>query len=287
MTGDERIVEANGVPLCLRTHGDPGDSAILLVHGACASLLWWDDGLCDRLSAGGRFVIRYDQRDTGRSISYPPGRPGYSLADLADDSIGVLDALGIERAHLVGRSMGGGVVMIAGVDRPDRVASLTLLGSTTDDTDLPPMSAEFLAATAEPPPDPTDRSAVVSYIVDLMRAYAGGSAYFAEAPVRELAELDVDRTANMGAALINPFRIELAGPRSGGGFADVRAPSLVVHGELDPVFPLPHGLALQAAIPGAELLVLAGTGHDLPAERRDEFIEALLRHTEPPTAGPR
>jgi pimeloyl-ACP methyl ester carboxylesterase len=107
MTGGERIIEANGVPLCVETTGDPGDPAVLLIHGASASLLWWDRELCERIAGGGRFVIRYDSRDTGRSVSYPPGRPGYRLTDLADDAIGILDALGVHRAHLVGRSMGG------------------------------------------------------------------------------------------------------------------------------------------------------------------------------------
>jgi pimeloyl-ACP methyl ester carboxylesterase len=190
VTGGERIVEANGVPLCVATHGDPADPAILLIHGACASLLWWDTELCDRLAAGRRFVIRYDRRDTGRSVSYPAGRPGYALADLADDAIGILDACRIDRAHLVGRSMGGGVALIAAADRPDRVRSLTFLGSTTGEADLPPMPAQFLVATGEPP-DPGDRPGVVRYVVDLMRAYAGSSPYFPEQLVQALAERDV------------------------------------------------------------------------------------------------
>lgn len=273
----ERIVEANGVPLCVDTFGDPADPAILLIHGACASLLWWDRDLCERLAAGGRYVIRYDNRDTGRSISYPPGRPGYTLRDLADDAIGLLDVLGIERAHVVGRSMSGAIALILGVDHPDRVASLTFVSTTTGDDGLPPMTPDFLAATADPP-DPADRPAVVRFIVGLMRAYAGGSPHFDEPTTRAVAEHDVARTANLAAALTHHFLLDMSGPVAG-GFADLTAPALVVHGDRDPVWPLPHGRALQAAIPGAELLVLPDTGHELPRPLHDRIVAALLRHT--------
>jgi pimeloyl-ACP methyl ester carboxylesterase len=277
MPTGERVVEANGVPLCLDTVGDPADPAILLVHGACASLLWWDRDLCERLAAGGRYVIRYDNRDTGRSISYPPGRPGYTLRELAGDAIGLLDVLGIERAHVVGRSMAGAIALILGVDHPDRVASLTFVGTTNGDDGLPPMSPGFPAATADPP-DPADRPAVVRYLVALMRAYAGGSPHFDEPATRAVAEHDVARTANLAAALTNHFLIDMSGPAAG-GFADLTAPALVVHGDRDPVFPLPHGRALHAAIPDAELLVLPDAGHDLPRPLHDRIVAALLRHT--------
>ena len=97
----ERMLTIGDVELCVQTVGRPDDPAILLVHGACASMLWWEPELCERLAAGRRFVVRYDQRDTGRSSSFPPGRPGYALSDLTGDAIGILDALGVERAHFV------------------------------------------------------------------------------------------------------------------------------------------------------------------------------------------
>ncbi len=128
-------------------------------------------------------------------------------------------------------------------------------------------------------PDPADRAAIVEHVVALMRAFAGGTG-FEEDEVRRLAEADVDRTTDMAAALTNHFRIEFDGPRRG-GFAELTAPVLVVHGDRDPAFPLPHGRAVQAAIPGADLLVLADTGHDLPRRRYPELVAALLRHTRP------
>ena len=113
------------VELCVQTVGDPGDPAVLLIHGACASMVWWEDELCERIAAGGRFVIRYDQRDTGRSTSFPVGEPGYAMSDLAADAVGILDALGVDRAHVVGRSMSGGTGPLPRrrPPRPGRLAS--------------------------------------------------------------------------------------------------------------------------------------------------------------------
>src|SRR6266542_1607447 len=108
----ERIVKANGVDLCVETFGNPADPAVLLIMGASASMDWWEDGFCERLAAGGRYVIRYDQRDTGRSVTDPPGAPTYRFVDLCEDAVGVLDALGVEAAHVVGVSMGGGVAQL-------------------------------------------------------------------------------------------------------------------------------------------------------------------------------
>ncbi len=114
----ERVLRANGVDLCVETFGDHGDPAILLIAGATGSMLSWDEELCERLAAGSRFVIRYDLRDTGRSVTYEPGSPQYTGADLVEDAVGVLDASSVDAAHLVGISMGGGIAQIAALDHP-------------------------------------------------------------------------------------------------------------------------------------------------------------------------
>lgn len=279
MSNNQQLVTANDVELCVETFGHPDDPAILLIHGACASMLWWQEELCARIAARGRYVIRYDNRDTGRSVSYPPGEPGYALSDLAKDAIGILDVLDVERAHIVGRSMSGAVALIAGIDYPDRVASLTFACGTTGDDDLPPMSDELLHDTADEP-DLTDSAAVVEFIVGQLKRYAGRSPYFDADAIRRLAEEDVARTRNMASTLTNHFQIGIDGPSSG-GFADISVPTLVVHGELDPVYPLPHGQAFQAAIPGSTLLILEQTGHDIPREHWDTFTTALIQHTTP------
>ncbi|MFJ2240783.1 alpha/beta fold hydrolase [Streptomyces sp. NPDC087859] len=271
----ERLLDIDGAELCVETFGDRADPAIVLVAGSAASMLWWDAELCERIALRGRFVVRYDHRDTGRSTCYPPGRPPYSFTDLTRDVLGIQDALGIERAHVVCQSMFGGTGLILGVDHPDRVASLTFVSSSTGADDLPPPSSD-LAMPAEP--DTSDAAAVVAYVVAGARAYAGGSPYFDESAIRALVERDVARARNYASTLVNHFVIEVDEPVRG-GFGDIAAPTLVVHGDHDPLLPLPHGRALRDAIPGAELLVLEGAGHDLPRALWDDFVSALVRHT--------
>lgn len=263
--------------MCVETFGDPTMPAILLIHGACASMLWWEEALCRRIASGGRYVIRFDNRDTGRSVFYPAGQPGYSMSDLARDAVGILDALNVERAHVVGQSMAGGIALILGVDHPERVWTLTFVGTTTGDDSLPGMSAEFLSH-ASRTPDAADGASVVEFIVGLTRAYSGGSRYFDERRMRKLAAQDVARTLSMASALVNHFDMRVDGPQRG-GFGDVAARCLVVHGEQDPVFPLPHAHALMAALPDARLLVLEGAGHEIPEPLWPMFASALLRHT--------
>lgn len=277
LTHGEQLLEVNGVELGVETYGDRASRAIVLVAGAAASMLWWDGELCERIAAGTRYVIRYDHRDTGRSTSYPAGQPAYSFADLTADVLGIQDALGIERAHLVCQSMFGAIGLIAGVDHPDRVASLTFVSRSTGEAGLPPPSDE-LARGLPTEPDPTDAASVVEFVVGSTRSCAGGSPYFDEAGVRRLVERDVARARSYASTLVNHYAIALDGPARG-GFGDIAAPTLVVHGDQDPLLPLPHGEALRDAIPGAELLVLEGAGHDLPRPVWDGFVSALIRHT--------
>jgi pimeloyl-ACP methyl ester carboxylesterase len=278
-TDGEQLLEINGVELCVEAFGDRADPPILLVAGASASMLWWDAELCQRLAASGRYVIRYDHRDTGRSTSYPPGEPAYSFTDLTLDALAILDALGIERAHLVCQSMFGGIGLIAGVDHPDRVASLTFVSTSTGEAGLPPPT-EKLTEGLPADPDPADSASVVAYVVGSARSCAGGSPYFDEAATRALVERDVARARNYASTLVNHYAIDSDRPTRG-GFGDIVAPTLVVHGDHDPLLPLPHGEALRDAIPGAQLLVLAGAGHDLPKPVWDAFELALIRHTGP------
>jgi pimeloyl-ACP methyl ester carboxylesterase len=278
MSNGEQILEANGVDLCVETFGDAADPTILLVHGASASMLWWDEDLCERIVAGGRYVIRFDNRDTGRSVSYPPGRPEYSLKDMEDDAVGILDSLGIQRAHFVGQSMAGGIVTMAALHDAERVASITLVSTTGGDAGLPPMSDEFTGYIRSGAPDSSDPVAVVEFIVGLTEVYSGGSPYYDEHATRTLVEQDVARTSDIAACLTNHFVIDTGTPLHH-RLGEIEAPVLVVHGEQDPVFPLDHGRALQKQIPGAKLLILEKAGHDLPRQLWDVFVPALLAHT--------
>ncbi len=271
------MIPVGDVELCVQTFGDSQDPAILLIHGAAASMIWWEDELCARLADRERFVIRYDQRDTGRSSNDPAGHPAYDMTDLAEDAIGILDALDVKKAHVLGRSMSGGTALILAVDHPDRVETVTFMATTPGEPDLPPPTPEFMAAFDEEAPDSADRAAWIDYTVRVIRTFWGDSPFFDEKQVRALATLDATRTRDL-ASTNNHFAIETPGPR-GGGYADVVAPALVVHGDIDPVFPLPHALALRDALPSADLLVLEQTGHELPSERWDEFVDALVSHT--------
>jgi len=285
MTGT--TMRANGVDLCVETFGDRDAPAILLVSGAAASMDWWDAGFCRLLAAGRRFVIRYDHRDTGRSVSCPPGAPNYTGHDLADDAVGLIDVLAGGRAHVVGLSMGGGIAQYVAAGHPDRVATLTLMSTSPvsrrhADDELPPMADRLRTVFADPAPEPdwTDRDAVVEYLVDGERAFAGPDS-FDEAYTREVTRRVVDRTIDVEAAAKNHWL--LAGDEdTPPDLGEVTAPTLVVHGTDDPLFPPGHATALAREIAGAELLLLDGVGHQAPPRRTwDQVVSAILRHTAP------
>ncbi|MET0864299.1 MAG: alpha/beta fold hydrolase [Nakamurella sp.] len=280
----ELLIEANGVQLCAQTFGAPTDPTILLIGGTAASMDWWEDDFCRQLAAGGRFVIRYDHRDTGRSVSYPAGSPGYSGTDLVNDAVGILDALGRPTAHIVGISMGGALAQVLTLDNPSRVQSLTIISSTAGagDPDLPGMDDDLEARFAALPdePDWSDRPAVVEYLVQGARPYAATSQPFDSAAVRRVVEKAVDRTTNNEASSKNHPLAE------GGGswrhrLGEITVPVLVLHGDEDQLFPLPHGRALATEIPNARLVILPATGHELPQRIWDLVVTEVLRLTSP------
>src|SRR5213592_3338029 len=185
----ERMIEANGVELCTESFGDSANPPVLLITGGGGSMLWWDEGFCGMLADGGRFVIRYDLRDTGRSVTYEPGNPEYTGADLVADAAGVLDVYGIPAAHLVGVSMGGALAQLVAVDFPDRVLSLTLISTSLalgSDRPLPPSVQEFGRFMATAQMDWSDADSVIDY----SRVLAGGERPFDEAALRDLARRD-------------------------------------------------------------------------------------------------
>jgi len=278
--GRSTMIGVGDVELCVETFGVPGDPAVLLIMGAAASMLWWEAEMCERMAVGHRYVIRYDLRDTGRSTYYPPGDPGYSFTDLAGDAIGILDALDVPRAHVVCRSWSGGIGLILGVDHRDRVVSLVFESSSTGAEGLPPPTPEP-TANRIPEPDPADPASVIEYVVGSARMCAGRSPYFDEDATRAMVERDVARTRNLASMLANHYAIDFDGP-VGGSFADIAVPTLVVHGDLDSLLPLPHGESVRDAIPGARMVVLRGAGHDLPRPLWDEFVGEVIRHTGEP-----
>ena len=277
----ETMVPVNGIELCVETFGETGDPALLLIGGAASSMDWWDDEFCRRLAAEGRLVVRYDHRDTGRSTSFPAGDPPYSDVDLAQDALGVLDALGLHRAHLVGLSMGGNLAQRIAVEHPHRVLSLTLMSTST----VPP-AYEMTAPDDEPGPAPDwsdRRSAVDALVADVRRL---GGPFTADEPhLRRLAARVFDRTGDMAASQTNHFCCA-GGPPLRDRLGSITAPALVLHGTLDPFFPAEHARTLAAEIPGARLVWLEGVGHEYPpaavwTQVIQEIIGQAGRRTEP------
>jgi pimeloyl-ACP methyl ester carboxylesterase len=273
----ERPLPVNGVEVCVQTFGEPTDPAVLLIAGASSSMTSWEDEFCTRLA--NRYVIRYDHRDTGRSTTCPPGEPDYGFAELVEDAVGVLDALDVASAHVVGISMGGGIAQVVALDHPDRVATLTLISTSPAGPgadDLPPVSDEAVEFFSHlPQPDWSDRGSVVEHVVGVLRWFARGE--FDEATVRAGVERDLDRAVD--------FRSSNNHQMAGGGepwrarLDEVRAPTLVLHGTDDPLFGLAHAEALVAEIPNATLVTLPGVGHELPRSSWDVVVPAILDHS--------
>ena len=277
----ERMVHANGVELCTEPFGDTEDSPILLVMGIGASMLWWEEQFCRMLAERGRFVIRYDHRDTGRSVTYEPGRPEYTGADLIADAIGVLDAYQISAAHLVGVSAGGALAQLLALGFPDRVLSLVLVSTspaTQGERALPPPTARYSRFVATASVDWSDEASVVEYLVEYSRTLAGPDRAFDEAAARDLVRRDVARARNIAAAENHSALRDGNVPR--GIVSSISLPTLVIHGTADPMFPLEHGEALAAEIPGATLLPLSGAGHGVDRADWGTVVRAIVAHTE-------
>ena len=273
------IIHANSVDLCVETFGGRAHPALLLIHGAGNSMLSWDARLCRRLADGRRFVIRYDLRDAGRSVSYEPGAPPYGLRDLVADALGLLDGLSLRSAHIVGLSTGGTIGQLLALDHPDRVASLTLVASTPGipgrESDGLPGASPDLFANGPAEPDWSDREAVIDYLVEAERPY---SPRFDEDAMRELAAKVADRATSL-ASTSNIYALD-PGPPWRDRLGQITAPTLVIHGADDPMFPFDHARALAREIPGAELLAVEHMGHEyFPPATWDLVVPAILRHT--------
>jgi pimeloyl-ACP methyl ester carboxylesterase len=278
-----KTIEESGPSLYSESFGSPANPPVLLIMGAMASGVWWPEDFCRQLAGRGRFVIRYDHRDTGRSTSYEPGRAAYATEDLADDALRVLDGYAIGAAHLVGMSLGGYLAQILALKSPTRVLSLTLIASerlAPADPAMPGIAPAVLEYHARAGGlDWSDRQAVVEYQVGGWRLLSGSAHPFDEAAIRALAVAAFDRSPN----LLTSFNHAGLGEadRWAGRLGEIGAPALVIHGTEDPVLPYAHGLALQAELPTAELLTLEGTGHELHRADWPTILPAIARHTEP------
>ena len=292
MSTDTRYVAANGLKLAYETFGDPSDPPVLLVMGLGTQMLAWPDQLCEDIAAGGRYVIRYDNRDVGLSthlddVPAPPvldvvvrrRKPAYTVQDMADDLFGLLDGLGIERAHLVGASMGGFIVQTAALAHPERVLSQTLIMTSTGSRRVgqarPKLAPRLLAKRGR-----VDREQAIELAVETFGLIGSRGDLFDAEHIRDLAARSYDRSSDrrgyvrqLGAVVAQPNRTQ--------ALRRLRVPTLVIHGLHDPLVAPSGGLALARLIRGAKFVGFSGMGHDLPRSLLPAFAREILDVTAP------
>ncbi len=277
----EKIVRADGVEIATQAFGNPSDEPVLLIMGLMASMLWWPDEFCQRLAGHGRYVIRYDNRDTGLSSTYEPGHPPYSIDDMADDAGRALDGYGITQSHIVGMSMGGTIGQVFALRHPNRVKSFTAISTSpvgTDTSHLPQTTTAYTEhSNSGANVDWTDRAQVIDFLIRDSRALAGTAFPYDEGQARALIERDYDRARGFVHAT-NHFMVA-EGEDMTGRLAGLTAPLLVIHGSADPIFPIEHGAALASAVPGGRLVRLEGGGHELHPSHWETILKAIADHT--------
>jgi pimeloyl-ACP methyl ester carboxylesterase len=285
-----RAVLPTGVELEYVTTGDPADPAVLAVSGYDSQLVSWQDGLVERIAAHGLFVIRFDNRDVGLSTKFDgrlvdtaavmaaaaAGEPlppvPYTLSDMAADGIGLLDHLGVERAHVIGRSMGGMIVQMMAIEHPDRVASVVSIMSTTGARDVGQATPD--ARVALMAPAPTDRDEYVNSLTGLTWA---SRRHPDPDWLRELAALQYDRCFYPEGATRQLAAVVATGDRTD-RLRRLDVPFLVIHGRDDTLIAPSGGEATAAAVPGASYLLLNDMGHDTPRPLWPMFAEAIAGH---------
>ena len=288
-----QLARANGIDLCYEIFGAADAEPMLLIMGLGAQMILWDDDFCRQLAARGFRVIRFDNRDIGKSgkltggkrlgplellklrfLNIPVAAP-YRLHDMALDVIGLLDALGIKSAHLVGASMGGMIAQEVAISFPQRVRSLTSIMSTTGNPKRPPPTREATAVLMAPPP--TTKEEYFERFAQTWKVLRVGSFPQDEALDRGRAERTFARGLNP-AGVARQLRAILASGSRKERLASVRAPTLVIHGTVDPLVPPEGGKDTAASIPGAKLLMIQGMGHALPIPMWPEIIDAIDKH---------
>jgi pimeloyl-ACP methyl ester carboxylesterase len=279
-------VRANGIDICYETVGDPADPALLLVMGLGAQLIDWPQGFVEELAGRGFHVILFDNRDAGRSallddlglpdvpaiLGGDPSSVAYLLSDLAADAAGLLEELGVARAHVVGASMGGMIAQQLTIDHPDLVASLCSIMSTTGDRTVGMPTPEAAAVLMRPPA--TSRDEAIANGVAGSRVIGSPGYPAARQELERRAAAKYDRGYRPQGTL-RQYAAILASPDRTAALREVRVPTAVIHGEADPLITVSGGRATADAVPGAELLIFPGMGHDLPVELWPRIVDAI------------
>ena len=284
------LCKSNGIELCYETFGDPTDPALLLVMGLGAQMTAWDEDLCQAFVDRGFFTIRFDNRDVGLSsriegkgdfmtsfLAASQGQPidaPYRLSDMAADAMGLLDHLGIEQAHVVGASMGGMIAQTIAIEHPGRVLSLTSIMSTTGEPDVGQATPEAMQLLVRPPA--TDRDSAIEAAVAASRVI-GGPDHFDEDRIRARTAAFYDRAYDPAGTARQLIGILASGSRAE-QLATLDVPTLVIHGDADTLVTPTGGRRTAELVPDAELLVIEGMGHDLPAALWPQVVEAITAH---------
>jgi pimeloyl-ACP methyl ester carboxylesterase len=289
----EAFARSNGIELCYDTFGDAAAPPLLLIMGLAAQMIAWDDEFCTALARRGLRVIRFDNRDIGRSTHFAhagvpdvgaalmavmQGKPAtapYLLSDMAADAVGLLDTLQIDRAHVVGASMGGAIAQTLAIEHPARLHTLTSIMATTGAPGLPPPTPEAVAVLLKP--TPSDQAGYFESYVQTWKVLRAGSFPLDEAR-------DLTRAGQNFARGLNPPGVarQLAAVLASGSRRDaltaVKLPTLVIHGDADPLVPVACGVDTANAVPAAKLLLIKGMGHALPISMWPQIIDAISEH---------
>jgi pimeloyl-ACP methyl ester carboxylesterase len=290
----ESRAAANGIELCYDTFGERSDPPVVLVMGLAAQMIAWDDEFCSQLAGRGRWVVRFDNRDIGRSTHFDAaGVPdvgaalfaamqgkaveaAYRLEDMARDVVGLLDALRIDRAHVVGASMGGAIAQTMAIHHAERLQSLVSIMATTGDPGLPPPTPEATAVLLKP--TPLELGAYIESYAATWKVLRAGSFPLDEARDDSRARANHARGLHPAGVARQILAILASGSRKP-ALAGVRVPTLVIHGSTDPLVPLACGEDTARTIPGADLVVVEGMGHALPVSFWPRIIDAIASHT--------
>jgi pimeloyl-ACP methyl ester carboxylesterase len=275
-------VKANGIQIEYETFGDSSSTPLLLIMGLGFQMIRWDEELCEELVNRGYYVIRFDNRDVGLSTKFEMHdhykymkiitalergekvEVHYTLDDMADDAIGLLDAIGVDKVHVCGLSMGGMIAQTMAIRYPSRVRSLISIMSSTGNPELPRAKPEAMDAVLTPPPK--GREEAIEHLVKAQRTLAGSSLPFDEERMRTMEERSYDRCFYLKGIARQLLAILSHGSRKS-ALKSVRVPTLVIHGSDDPLVPVEAGIDTAEAVPGAELLIIDGMGHTAPLPR--------------------
>jgi pimeloyl-ACP methyl ester carboxylesterase len=270
---------ANGISLEYESFGDPKAPTVLLINGLGSQMTRWPEAFCARLVERGLRAVRFDNRDTGLS-TWLPADTVYRLEDLAADCAGLLDHLGVEKAQIVGVSMGGMIAQAVASEFPGRTLSLTSIMSSTGNPDLPPSTPAAWAVISQPPPDPkANLEAFLDHQVNNAETIGSPAYPWPAGALRARALGEYTRAYNPAGVARQMEAIRTSGDRRA-RIRTITAPTVVLHGADDPLVPVDGGRDTAASIPGAELRVIPGMGHDMPPALYDIFLDAIMRAVE-------